>query len=536
MSHPTPQSDASNRGFRNLSIALRLKGLSLLGIVLLAAAGLTAFQTMTGLSHDLGAVTATSQALRNHLEGDMMHDAIRGDVFGAIGRLSSRSDAERELQAHAAWFRESVKKNQAISLNPEIQSLLQASAVKLEAYLAAAEEICSLSFSDRGKAATKLPAFLTAFRELEEQNELLSDRIEKLAADTAGVARVRANQSRNRLALFCGLGALLLFAAAVWIGRSVTRPVDRMVTTLEQVAAGRLDVRAELEGGEEVVKMAVALNHALARIGTTLGVIGRSSESIHETSEGMTARSEEVSTAAESTAATARRLSTSGDAVSQRLDSVSTSGVELSASIREIAAQAAAAADLARRASEAAGSANSLFTVLEKANQDIGNVVAVISTIAAQTNLLALNAAIEAARAGEAGRGFAVVAAEVKELASQTSKATEVISDRVTNVQSQSSLAVESIRVLAGIIDSVNTVSSTIATAVEEQSAVTRGIDEQLQEASIATREIAGSVQELAASAQQASQSASESRSATRELYNIAQTLQDSVATFVVKS
>lgn len=536
MTHSTSTKDALAHRIRQTSIALRLKGLSLLGIALLAAAGLTAYQTMTGLAANLGDVTATGQALRNHLESDMMHDAIRGDVYGALGRLSGREETEKELRAHAAWFREAVKKNQSIALNPEIHGLLRDSNAKLETYLATAEEICALAFKDARAANRKLPGFLNAFRELEEQNELLSDRIEKLAATTAERAREHTHRSRNQLVLFCGIGAAILFAAAVWIGRSVTRPVERMVMTLERVAKGQLDERAAVEGGEEVARMAAALNDALEQIGATFALIGKSSESIHETSEGMTARSDEISNAAETTATTATRLSSAGASVSQRLESVSASGVELSASIREIAAQAAASADLARQASDAATSANELFTVLEGANKQIGNVVSVISTIANQTNLLALNAAIEAARAGEAGRGFAVVAAEVKELASQTSKSTEEISDRITSVQSQTTEAVESIRSLSKIIASVNMVSSTIAAAVEEQSVVTRGIDEQLQEATTATRDIAESVQELAASARQASQGASESRSATRDLYAIAQSLQQSVATFVVRS
>jgi len=172
--------------------------------------------------------------------------------------------------------------------------------------------------------------------------------------------------------------------------------------------------------------------------------------------------------------------------------------------------------------------------VLEKTNQEIGNVVAVISSIADQTNLLALNAAIEAARAGDAGRGFAVVAAEVKDLASQTSGATEEISTRILGIQTQTTRAVEAIRALTEVIDSVNNVSTTIAAAVEEQTAVTKGIEEQLFDASRSTQDIASSVASLAENANITNQNASESLTAARQLQEIAQSLQSSVDIFVI--
>ncbi len=516
----------------NTSIASRLKGLGLIAILMVILVGFVAVNGMSRLGADLTSVTIAGQALRNHLEGDMMHDAIRGDVLGALGGMAAERDTQEQLRTHVEWFRAAVKKNQALELDPETRALLGQSSAKLESYVSTAQEICSLAYSNSRLAKQRLARFDAAFTEVEKQNEALSDRIEKGAVEAEHAAKADAEWMRNLVMLIGVGGSALLFLIAAWTGRSVTRSIGNMVGTLEQVAEGRLNRRAAESGGAEVARMAAALNQALEKIGATLSLIKRASRTIHASSQSLTSRNEQISAVAESTATSASQLSQSGEVVSERLNAVSASGLELSASVREISTQASSAAGLAQKASTAANSANSLFAVLETTNQEIGNVVAVISSIADQTNLLALNAAIEAARAGDAGRGFAVVAAEVKDLASQTSQATEEISNRISGIQTQTTRAVEAIRALTGIIESVNNVSTTIAAAVEEQTAVTKGIEEQLHDASNSTQDIAASVGTLAENAGMASRNASESLAAARDLHAIAESLQSSVEVF----
>ena len=141
--------------------------------------------------------------------------------------------------------------------------------------------------------------------------------------------------------------------------------------------------------------------------------------------------------------------------------------------IQNIAANTTEAAKVAGEAVGVVHGANATVTKLGKSSAEIGEVIKVITSIAEQTNLLALNATIEAARAGEAGKGFAVVANEVKELAKQTAKATEDISGKIIAIQADTEGAVTAIGTVSGIINQINDISATIATAVEEQSSTT---------------------------------------------------------------
>jgi methyl-accepting chemotaxis protein len=194
----------------------------------------------------------------------------------------------------------------------------------------------------------------------------------------------------------------------------------------------------------------------------------------------------------------ATMASGAAEEVSANAQSLATAVEQFEASIREIAGNASNAASVARNAVEAADETNTTITRLGESSAEIGNVIKVINSIAEQTNLLALNATIEAARAGEAGKGFAGVANEVKELAKETSKATEDIISRIGTIQSDTQEAVEAIGRVSDVISQINESQNAIAGAVEEQTAMTSEISRNISEVAIGSGEIARSVSMVA--------------------------------------
>jgi methyl-accepting chemotaxis protein len=211
--------------------------------------------------------------------------------------------------------------------------------------------------------------------------------------------------------------------------------------------------------------------------------IGEVIEAIKEASASLTATGSALRQVADDTLSRMASASSASAETAQRMDVTVTATEELSGSIQEIGQQATNGLDMAQSAVADTERTQNVIGSLNDAAERIGSVVGTISAIAAQTNLLALNATIEAARAGEAGKGFAVVAAEVKTLANQTSRATGDISQQVTAIQEATKRSVEEISSIARIIGKLTTVSTSIASAVQQQSTTTRGIAESIHTA-----------------------------------------------------
>jgi methyl-accepting chemotaxis protein len=200
------------------------------------------------------------------------------------------------------------------------------------------------------------------------------------------------------------------------------------------------------------------------------------------------------------------------------VQTIAASAEELSASIQEIGRQVNTAMEVAQKAVGEADQSSQIMNGLSEDAQKIGTVVELIDTIANQTNLLALNATIEAARAGEAGKGFAVVASEVKSLASQTSKATEDINTQVSSVQETSKQAVTAIEAILEVINNINDISTSISSAVEEQSTVTQDISANMQQASDGVELVNSNIQSISAAASQIDATARRVREASSQI------------------
>ena len=205
-------------------------------------------------------------------------------------------------------------------------------------------------------------------------------------------------------------------------------------------------------------------------------MLASSSEELNKVSQSMGANADE-------TATQANVVSAAAEQVSNNVQTVATGADEMGASIKEIAKNTAEATRVAASAVRTAEVTNATISKLGQSSAEIGQVIKVITSIAQQTNLLALNATIEAARAGEAGKGFAVVANEVKELAKETAKATEDISRKIEAIQGDTNGAVSAIGQISQVIGQISDIQTTIASAIEEQSATTNEIGRTLAEA-----------------------------------------------------
>jgi methyl-accepting chemotaxis protein len=273
------------------------------------------------------------------------------------------------------------------------------------------------------------------------------------------------------------------------------------------------------------VKMRSDLQALLEQVAKTATVLASASQELISVSQQMAANAEETATQANVAAAAAEQ-------VSKNVSTVATGTEEMGASIKEIAKSANEAAKVATAAVKVAEKTNATVAKLGESSAEIGNVIKVITSIAQQTNLLALNATIEAARAGEAGKGFAVVANEVKELAKQTAKATEDISRKIEAIQGDTKGAVEAISQIGKIINQINDIQNTIASAVEEQTATTGEMSRNVAEAAQGSNEIARNVTSVAQAARSTTEGASNTKSSADELGKIALDLQKMVSQF----
>ncbi len=308
--------------------------------------------------------------------------------------------------------------------------------------------------------------------------------------------------------------------------------VGQMLGAVNAAATGDLTQNLSATGADTIDRMAQGLNQLLTTLRDSMSRIGKTAQTLAGAAEELTMVSHQMGNNAEAASTKATQASATADQVSANVEAVATATEEMGASIREIAQNAAEAAKVVASAVTMAQNANATVRKLGESSAGISNIIKVITSIAEQTHLLALNATIEAARAGEAGKGFAVVANEVKELAKETAKATEEIGRKIEAIQIDTGSAVGAIGGISTIINQINDIQITIASAVEEQTATTNEIGRSVADAARGSSAIARNITNVAEATQNTLSSANDMHNAAGEMARMAAELQQLVDYF----
>jgi methyl-accepting chemotaxis protein len=497
-----------------LTVRFQLFGLTATGLVFLAAVGATGYVRITAVEKTATEVSATGAAIRNHVEGPAFLDMTREDFSEAVHKTGQdRQDSLNNLAVHSQVMAQRIGAARDAVTAPDLKKALNEEVRLTDKYRSAIDAF-SKSIASNASATPDADAVFQIYQALQAKVEDTGEQLEASGKLEEANASQRASHAPNLILAICGASILIMIFGSFMMVRRISRSLSRLTQMIHDIAEGEADVTKRLEvaggfGDDERGEVSRLFNRFMDQLQEILrgvvshtGQLTSASQQLLEASKQITINSGETATQSNSASQVTQQ-------VTQNLNSLFIGVSEMTTTIQSVA-------------SNAQDAANTTVAKLGQSSAAIGVVIKVITSIAEQTNLLALNATIEAARAGEAGKGFAVVANEVNELAKQTARATDEIGRKISAIQADAKGAIEAIGTVSGVINQINSISATIAAAVEEQSATTNEMTRNTGEAASGANGISVNIGGLAQAADGTLLRAQESQKAAQELSSIA--------------
>ncbi len=338
------------------TIKRRLFGLTISGLIFVAAVSATGYWGITSVEKTTADVAATGSAIRNHIEAGVYNDLIRADLSAVFTQKGDEQQNKvEEFAQHCKLLQERVAKARELAVDPASRSMLDKERQVVEQYLKSGDLLVNAIVHQPSQAASQLGPFLELYKDLQGEIEETSDQLEKSAKEAEASATTNGNRATRATFVMCGLSLLLLLAVATRVTLSITRPLESFSAQLD---ANDLTARVDQSRPDEIGHLGGCLNRFVDKVREIMGQIGETAQGVAGASETLSTTSQQITANSTETSAQAQVVSQAAQRVSQNLQTVATGAEEMGASIKEIAKNATEAAKVATSAVKVAETTN----------------------------------------------------------------------------------------------------------------------------------------------------------------------------------